>query len=218
MENMQYAEDLVRESLLFRGFTNTLLAFEAELGTDVGKEFQVDKLLELIFSMYIPGFQADNLVGLLNFFKQLFSPSTSETVLVATLSKLEISILRCYIVHAIRSGKRDKVIDLFNMFGNDLLQKGQEWTPWFAIPYAKNPSSDPEFCIYFTKAWYEALQLLVRNFFNEIFNYSYILLSELRAFMFLVCMEPLLLVRKLKRVSSITFLIQINIDLTELYE
>lgn len=131
MENMQYAEDLVREFLVFRGFTNTLQAFEAELGTDVGKEFQVDKLLDLIFSTYIPRFQAENLVGLLSFFKQLFSSSTTETVLVATLSKLEVSILRCYIVHAIRSRKRDKVIDFFNMIGNDLLQKGQDWTPWF---------------------------------------------------------------------------------------
>ncbi|PKI51452.1 hypothetical protein CRG98_028163 [Punica granatum] len=93
MENMQYAEELVREFLVFRGFTKTLQAFEAELGTDIGKGFQVDKLLDLIFSVYIPGFQADKLVGLLSFFKQLFSSSAPDTVLVATLSKLEVFFL-----------------------------------------------------------------------------------------------------------------------------
>lgn len=121
----------MREFLVFRGFTNTLQAFEAELSSDVGKEFQVDRLLDLIFSIYIPRYQAENLVGLLGFFKQLLSSSATETLLVATLSKLEVSILRCYIVHAMRSGKRDKVIEFFNMIGNDLLQKGQDWTPWF---------------------------------------------------------------------------------------
>lgn len=130
MENMQYAEELVREFLVFRGFTNTLQAFESELCTDIGKGFQVDKLFNLIFSVYVPKFQAENLIGLLSFFKQCFS-SSSETVFIATLSKLEVSILRYYVVHAIQSGRNDKVLEFFGMEGNDLLQKGQDWTTWF---------------------------------------------------------------------------------------
>ncbi|XP_050253245.1 uncharacterized protein LOC126699456 isoform X3 [Quercus robur] len=169
MENIQYAEELVREFLVFRGFTNTLQTFESELGTDIGKGFQVDKILDLIFSVYVPKFQAEKLVGLLSFFRKCFS-SASETVLIATLSKLEVSILRYYIAHAIQSGRRDKVVDLFEMNGNEFLQRGKDWTAWFAIPYIKNPNLDPEFRIYFSKEWYEALRLSVRNFFSEIFN------------------------------------------------
>ncbi|ESR35310.1 hypothetical protein CICLE_v10004767mg [Citrus x clementina] len=164
MENMQYAEELVREFLVFRGFTNTLQAFEKELSTDIGKGFQVDKILNLIFSVYITNFQAEKLVGLLSFFKQCVS--SSETVLTATLAKLEISILRYYIVHALQSGRKDKVVEFFGTNGNDLLLRGQDWTSWFAIPYLKNPSLDPQFRIYFTKEWFEALRLSVRNFFN----------------------------------------------------
>jgi hypothetical protein len=130
MENMQYAEELVREFLVFRGFTNTLQVFESELSTDIGKGFQVDRILDLIFSVYLPKFEAEKLVGLLSFFKKCFS-SASETVLIATLSKLEVSILRYYIAHAIQSGRRDKVVDLFEMNGNELLQRGKEWTAWF---------------------------------------------------------------------------------------
>ncbi|KAI8564939.1 hypothetical protein RHMOL_Rhmol03G0222200 [Rhododendron molle] len=88
MENMQYAEELVKEFLVFRGFTSTLQAFERELGTDIGKGFQVDKILELIFSVYIPQFRAEDLIEVLSFFKQCFS-SSSETLLISTLSKLE---------------------------------------------------------------------------------------------------------------------------------
>ncbi|RXH95158.1 hypothetical protein DVH24_024842 [Malus domestica] len=158
MENMQYAEELVREFLVFKGFTNTLQAFDSELSTDISKGFQVDRIMELIFSVYVPKFQAEKLVGLFSFFKQCLS-SSSETVLLTTLSKLEVSILRYYVVNAIQSGRRDKVLEFFGMIGNDLLQRGQDWTAWFAIPYVKKPNSDPEFRIYFSKEWYEALRL-----------------------------------------------------------
>lgn len=130
MENIQYAEELVREYLVFRGFTSTLQTFEKELGTDIGKGFQVDKILDLIFSVYVPKFQVENLIGLLNFFKQCFS--SSETVFTTTLSRLEVSILRYYIIHCLQSGRTDKVMEFFEMNGNDLLQKNQDWASWFS--------------------------------------------------------------------------------------
>lgn len=46
-----------------------------------------------------------------------------------------------------------------------------------AIPYLKNPSLDPQFRIYFSKEWYEALRLSVRNFFSVIFSGTHILLT-----------------------------------------
>ncbi|KAI3723179.1 hypothetical protein L2E82_34596 [Cichorium intybus] len=125
MENMKYAEELVREFLFFRGFTTTLQSFEKELATDIGKGFHKDKIFDLIFSVYIPKFQAQNLISLLTFFKQCFS--SSETVLLATLSKLEISVLRYYIVHAIQSGRNDKVIEFFGVHGDALLQTDHDW-------------------------------------------------------------------------------------------
>lgn len=169
MENMQYAQELVREFLVFRGFTSTLQAFERELSTDIGKGFQIDKILELIFSVYIPQFRAENLVDLLNFFKQCF-PSSSDLIFVSTLSKLEVSILRYYVVHALQSGKKDKVMEFFRIYGNDLLQKDPDWTSWFAIPYIKSPKADPQFRVFFSQDWFNALHLSVRNFLSEMFN------------------------------------------------
>lgn len=130
MENMLYAEELVREFLVFRGFTNTLQAFDSELSTEIGKGFQVDRIIDLIFSVYVPNFQAEKLVGLLSFFKHCLS-SSSERVYIDTLSKLEVSILRYYVIHAVQSGRKDKVVEFYGMNGNDLLQRGQDWTPWF---------------------------------------------------------------------------------------
>ncbi|XP_075095607.1 uncharacterized protein LOC107810477 isoform X3 [Nicotiana tabacum] len=168
MENMLYAEELVREFLVFRGFTNTLQAFDKELGTDIGKGFQVDKILDLIFSIYVPKFQAENLIELLRFFKQCFS--SYETELISVISNLDVSILRYYIVYAIQAGRKDKVIELFDIHGSELLQKDQEWASWFAIPYIKTPQSDPLFRIYFSKEWSNALHLSLRNFVSKMFN------------------------------------------------
>ncbi|WJX20666.1 hypothetical protein P8452_10192 [Trifolium repens] len=166
MEKMHYAEELVREFLVFRGFTNTLEAYETELRTDVGKGFQVDKILDLIFSLYIPKFQIDKLIALLGFFKHYIS-SSSETTLVSTFSKLEASVLRFYVVHALQSNRRDKVVEFFTVHGPDLLQSSQDdWTQWFAIPYVKNPQLDPEFRIFFSKEWYQALHLSISSEMN----------------------------------------------------
>ncbi|XP_076895146.1 uncharacterized protein LOC143547655 [Bidens hawaiensis] len=168
MENMNYAEELVREFLFFRGFTSTIQSLDKELSTDIATNFHKDKLFDLIFSLYIPKFQPQNLISLLTFFKQCFS--SSETLLLSTLSKLEISILRYYIVHAVKSGRNDKIVEFFKAYGDDLMQKDQDWISWFAIPYIKNPNWDPLFRLYFSKEWFDVLNLSVKNFLSEVFN------------------------------------------------
>ncbi|KAL3630665.1 hypothetical protein CASFOL_023649 [Castilleja foliolosa] len=170
MEKMKFAEELVREFLVFRGFTNTLQAFEKELATDIGKGFQVDKILDLIFSTYIPKFESEKLIDLLNFFRNCFSYSDSK--LIAVLSKLEQSILRYYIVNALKCGRKDKVLDFFGNSGNDLMRSDESWSSWFAIPYLQNPHLDPQFRVYFTEAWFRALHLSIRNFLSEILDIS----------------------------------------------
>ncbi|KAL0304357.1 UNVERIFIED_CONTAM: WD repeat-containing protein 91 [Sesamum radiatum] len=162
MEKMKYAEELVREFLVFRGFTNTLQAFEKELATDIGKGFQVDKILDLIFSVYIPKFEADKLVDLLSFFRNCFSFSDSN--LIPVISKLDQSILRYYIVNALKCGRKDKVLEFFGAFGNDLLRRDDSWSSWFAIPYLQNAHLDPQFRVYFSEEWFRALHLSVMNF------------------------------------------------------
>ena len=130
MAKMRHAEELVREFLVFRGFTNTLDSYETELRTDIGKGFEVNKILDLIFSVYVTKFHADKLVALLGIFKHYLS-SPSDTLLVSTLSKLEASILRFYVVHAVQCNRNDKVVEFFALYGSELLQRSQDWTLWF---------------------------------------------------------------------------------------
>uniref|UniRef100_A0A0E0HC39 Anaphase-promoting complex subunit 4-like WD40 domain-containing protein n=1 Tax=Oryza nivara TaxID=4536 RepID=A0A0E0HC39_ORYNI len=132
MENMQYAEELVKEFLVFRGFTSTLQSYESELSTEIGRNFQVDKILDLVFSVYIPKYQLDRLQGLFTFFKQCFT-SPADAELFSALIKLELSVLRYYVVNALKSGRQDKVVEFFGANGNYLLQKREDWQAWFAL-------------------------------------------------------------------------------------
>uniref|UniRef100_A0A452YDT0 ARMC9 CTLH-like domain-containing protein n=1 Tax=Aegilops tauschii subsp. strangulata TaxID=200361 RepID=A0A452YDT0_AEGTS len=177
MENVQYAEELVREFLVFRGFTNTLQAYEAELSTEIGRNFEVDKILDLVFSVYIPKYQLDRLLSIFSFLKQCFT-SPADTVLYTALLKLEQSVLRYYVVNALKSGRQEKVVEFFSASGSYLMQKREDWIAWFAIPYIKNPSLDPQFRMYFSKEWSDTLVLSFRNFLSGIFNGTHILLQQ----------------------------------------
>lgn len=48
MAHIQFVDELVREYLLFRGFTSTVKAFDNDLKADKDKGFRVDKILEQI--------------------------------------------------------------------------------------------------------------------------------------------------------------------------
>ncbi|KAK1694716.1 hypothetical protein QYE76_011413 [Lolium multiflorum] len=161
MENLQYAEELVREFLVFRGFTSTLQAYEAELSTEIGRNFEVDKILDLVFSVYIPKYQLDRLLSLFSFFKQCFT-SPTDTVHYTTLVKLEQSILRYYVVSALKSGRQEKVVEFFSASGNYLMQNREDWLAWFAIPYIKNPGLDPQFRMYYSKECFPRIPALMK--------------------------------------------------------
>uniref|UniRef100_A0A0E0PKA8 Anaphase-promoting complex subunit 4-like WD40 domain-containing protein n=1 Tax=Oryza rufipogon TaxID=4529 RepID=A0A0E0PKA8_ORYRU len=119
-------------SLPRRGFTSTLQSYESELSTEIGRNFQVDKILDLVFSVYIPKYQLDRLQGLFTFFKQCFT-SPADAELFSALIKLELSVLRYYVVNALKSGRQDKVVEFFGANGNYLLQRREDWQAWFAL-------------------------------------------------------------------------------------
>lgn len=50
MSHIQYIDELVREYLLFRGFSNTLKNYDNELKSDKDRGFRVDKLIDQITS------------------------------------------------------------------------------------------------------------------------------------------------------------------------
>ncbi|XP_024540106.1 WD repeat-containing protein 91 homolog isoform X1 [Selaginella moellendorffii] len=169
MDEHKNAEGLVREFLLFRGFTQTIRAFEADLAADVTQGYQVEKTMQLVFDVYIPRYQIEKLAELMDFLSlSLFAPGDSHCQ--ATARKLHTGLKRFYLVHALQKGRMDRVLDFFKQYGGNLLNEGDDWQAWFALPYVKDPSSDPQFQVYFSKDWLETLMVSFRNFLCQFFD------------------------------------------------
>lgn len=67
MAHIQFVDELVREYLLYRGFTSTVKAFDNDLKADKDKGFRVDKIVEQIVH-YI---NVSDLVGLKEYWSHL---------------------------------------------------------------------------------------------------------------------------------------------------
>ena len=67
MDAIPYVDSLIKEYLLFRGFTGTLRAFNNDLSSDRGCGFQADQLCELVFRRLVPLDQASELMEVLDF-------------------------------------------------------------------------------------------------------------------------------------------------------
>lgn len=79
MAHMQFVDELVREYLLYRGFTSTVKAFDSDLKSDKDKGFRVDKIVDQI----IHHINVSDLNGLKEYWSHLDS---------LVFSKLEIHV------------------------------------------------------------------------------------------------------------------------------
>ncbi|KAI9258270.1 WD40-repeat-containing domain protein [Sporodiniella umbellata] len=167
MNSLSQVDELVKEYLLFRGFINTFRALEIETKTDKDKGFQVDRIIEELLGFITNG----DIHGLVEYYRYLdlrfFSRLDSR--FQRTVKKFELCLLRHYLVHAIQNKKKEKVTEFFDIYGSDLQGK-QDWVPWFALPYMKNPSSDPAFETFFTKYWVDNYTISLHNFLATTFQ------------------------------------------------
>eukprot|EP00112_Aurelia_sp_Birch-Aquarium-sp1_P009302 Seg2052.2 transcript_id=Seg2052.2/GoldUCD/mRNA.D3Y31 product="WD repeat-containing protein 91" protein_id=Seg2052.2/GoldUCD/D3Y31 len=121
-------DSMLREYLLFRGFTATFKALESEIKSDKDKSFRVDKVVEQI-QFLIVGY---DLAGLKSYWSHLdrrfFSKLSHDAY--KNVCKLETSVLRLYLVHAIQNSKQEKVTEFFERSASEL-QNLPTWKDWF---------------------------------------------------------------------------------------
>ncbi|ORX78437.1 WD40 repeat-like protein [Anaeromyces robustus] len=165
---METTDELIKEYLLFRGFFNTFRNFDLESKNDRDKGFKAELVVEQLFS-YI---NSSDINELLEFWKYLDSRffSQIDSRFCMTLKRMEISLLKYYIVVQIQKNKKDKILEFYNILGNELLGKSEWDHNWFAIPFIKKPESNPLFKIYFSKQWLETFTSSLTNFLNTIFQ------------------------------------------------
>ncbi|KAG7176280.1 WD repeat-containing protein 91-like isoform X1 [Homarus americanus] len=167
MSHIQYLDELVKEYLLFRGFSHTLRSLDNELKIDKDKGFRVDRLVDQVLS----SIQTYDLIGLRELWahldRRIFArlPHT----LLPCVRKLETSILRLYVINTIQTNKPDKLVEFFEKMAPDL-QSQSEWREWFILPYLKGVEENPSFAMYFTRQWQDTLLVSLHNFLAVVFQ------------------------------------------------
>ncbi|GAB0176628.1 WD repeat-containing protein 91 [Grus japonensis] len=130
-------DELVREYLLFRGFTAALKQLDAEIKADREKGFRVDKIVEQLQQFV----QSYDLAALRDYWsyldRRLFS--RLEDVYRPTVNKLKTSLFRYYLVHTVQTGRNDKAQEFFLKQASEL-QNQAEWKDWSSLIQEENES------------------------------------------------------------------------------
>ncbi|KAK1136949.1 hypothetical protein K0M31_001479 [Melipona bicolor] len=167
MSHIQYVDELVKEYLLFRGFSQTLKAFDNDLKAEKEKGFRVDKIVDQLMQ-YIYNYDLTSLRELwghldLRMFSRLESHFTP------AVRKLENAVLKMYLVNAAVNNKQDRIQEFFTKMTPEL-QGHSEWKEWFALPFVKNPEDNPAYSVHFSRQWQDTMLVSLHNFLATIFQ------------------------------------------------
>ncbi|XP_012527660.1 WD repeat-containing protein 91 [Monomorium pharaonis] len=167
MSHIQYVDELVKEYLLFRGFTQTLKAFDNDLKAEKEKGFRVDKIVDQLMQ-YIYNYDLTSLRELWGHLDtRMFC--RLESHFTPAVRKLENAVLKMYLVNAALNGKQDRLHEFFNKMTPEL-QGHSEWKDWFALIFIKNPEDNPAYAVHFSKQWQDTMLVSLHNFLATIFQ------------------------------------------------
>ncbi|XP_036103028.1 WD repeat-containing protein 91 isoform X2 [Molossus molossus] len=166
-EAVERTDELVREYLLFRGFTYTLRQLEAEIKADKEKGFRVDKIVDQLQQLM----QVYDLAALRDYWsyleRRLFS--RLEDIYRPTINKLKTSLFRFYLVYTIQTNRNDKAQEFFAKQSTEL-QNQAEWKDWFVLPFLPSPDTNPTFATYFSRQWADTFIVSLHNFLSVLFH------------------------------------------------
>ncbi|XP_067616822.1 WD repeat-containing protein 91 isoform X1 [Eurosta solidaginis] len=167
MSQVAFLDNLLKEYLVFRGFSSTLKTLDQEQKTEKDQSFRAEKLLE----SFNQSIQSHDLVALRSLWTHLDSNlfSKLEHTYATAVKKLENSLLKLYLVTAYAQNRADKINEFFSKLAADLQQQS-EWKDWFYFPFCRNAEESPTFALYFSKQWQDTLQLSLRNFLTTIYQ------------------------------------------------
>ncbi|KAG9428724.1 WD repeat-containing protein 91 isoform X1 [Apis mellifera carnica] len=167
MSHIQYVDELVKEYLLFRGFSQTLKAFDNDLKAEKEKGFRVDKIVDQLMQ-YIYNYDLASLRELWGHLDmRMFS--RLESHFTPAVRKLENAVLKMYLVNAAVNNKQDRIQEFFIKMTPEL-QGHSEWKEWFALPFVKNPEDNPAYSVHFSRQWQDTMLVSLHNFLATIFQ------------------------------------------------
>ncbi|CAG8810334.1 29895_t:CDS:2, partial [Gigaspora margarita] len=164
MNSIQPIEELIKEYLLFRGFSLTFRSFETDCRNDRDKGFHAEKIIEELYSFIANS----DINGLLDYWEYLNIRyfSRLDARYFGSVKKFKLSLLRYYLVYggdekkfwmlilvysnifnlndeilATQQKRKEKVLEFFDTFEADL-NGNSEWSKWFDRLYKRALESE----------------------------------------------------------------------------
>ncbi|OWF40423.1 WD repeat-containing protein 91 [Mizuhopecten yessoensis] len=170
-------DEMVKDYLLYRGFTSAHRTFEAEVKNEKERGLRADRLVEQLYA-YIVTYDLTSLREFWNNLNhRLFS--RLEQRYMPSVRKLEVGLLKFYIVYASQNNHQDKVREFFEKMTPEI-QNQSEFKDWFSFPFIKSPEENATFVMYFTKPWQDTYFLSLHNFLSVIIQAMHILFVHKR--------------------------------------
>ncbi|CAI5708959.1 unnamed protein product [Hyaloperonospora brassicae] len=217
---LPHVDELVMEYLLFRGFTKSFQVFSAERKRDRSQGFDAEQIISQLL-VAVQNFQLETVLETWQFFHARFFHHLDASY-ASILQQLETSLLRLYVINAVKSGHREKAMEFFEMQAEKLNacaaaavdgESGMDtWSRWFILPYIEHPESDSYFQKFFSQSWLEAYVTSLRNFLSLVFRS--LPLPKLLAFQLETLEEPAMKLRLKVSQSEATRLRMYNSEAT----
>ncbi|KAJ1963104.1 hypothetical protein IWQ62_003318 [Dispira parvispora] len=168
MDSVQYVDELIREYLVFRGFTTTLRAFETDVRTDKDEGFRPDKvsqhLLDLANKLDFHGVLTYWRYLDLRFFSRLEERYTT------SVRHIEQELVKYCITQALNGKDKGKINECLDTYAESMVDNSH-WARWFTLPYLTNPQTNPYFQVYFTAQWQASFRLSLHNLLDSVFRH-----------------------------------------------
>ncbi|CAF1103382.1 unnamed protein product [Rotaria sp. Silwood1] len=162
-----FINDIIRDYFQYRNLISTSRIFDNELSKLSLEQYRADHIIKQL-TFYIYQFDINNLIDYwTQIEQQLLSTLTINIEQIMNIFiKIRINLYRCYLIHAIKLSKIDKINEFFERLIK-FLQQTNEWTKeWFILPYINNPDNNSLFQIYFSKQWNELFWISLQNFLS----------------------------------------------------
>ncbi|KAJ1660221.1 hypothetical protein IWQ61_000813 [Dispira simplex] len=168
MDSVQYVDELIREYLVFRGFTTTLRAFEADVRSDKDEGFRPDKVSQHLLDL------ANKLdfYGVLTYWRYLDLRffSRLEERYTTSVRHIEQELVKYCITQALTGKDQTKVRECLDTYAESMVDNSH-WARWFTLPYLSDPQTIPYFQVYFTAQWQASFRLSLHNLLDSVFRH-----------------------------------------------
>lgn len=161
-------DDLVKEYLLYRGFTSTLRVFDQDLKQDRDRSLRADKIAEQLVN-HIHSFDINGFIDYWSYLDQKYFSKLATKIGGQAVKRYELNLMRYYLVNAVKTGKMDKAFEFIENYLAKL-QSQSEWKEWYGLPFVKKPEEHPFFSVYFNQEWIQHLLVSFQNFLNISFQ------------------------------------------------